>query len=178
MSVLETDRLRLRQLEPSDLDFAADMLGDAKVMCFYPARLTRDEARAWIDRQRVRYAQDGYGLWLVEHKASGDPVGQVGLMRQWVNRSPEPEIGYLIQRSVWRCGYASEAAGGVRDYALGVLRLPRVVSLIRSDNFPSQGVAAKIGMTRCGTAPHAGLEHLVYALDRRGWNARTPDDIR
>jgi len=55
MSVLETERLCLRQLEPSDLDFAADMLGDTEVMRFYPARLTRDESRAWIDRQRVRY---------------------------------------------------------------------------------------------------------------------------
>lgn len=178
MSVLETDRLCLRQLEPSDLDFVAGMLRDAEVMRFYPACLTRDEARAWIDRQRVRYTQDGYGLWLVEHKASGDPVGQVGMLRQWVNRSPEPEIGYLIQRSMWRCGYASEAAVAVRDYALGVLRLPRVVSLIRSDNLPSQGVAAKIGMTRCGTAPHAGLEHLVYALDRDGWSAGTRDELR
>ena len=178
MSVLETNRLRLRELESSDLDFAAEMLGDAEVMRFYPACLTRDETRDWIDRQRARYSQDGYGLWLVELKASGEPVGQVGLMRQWVHRSPEPEIGCLVHRPMWRRGYAAEAAGGVRDYALGVLGLPRVVSLVRPDNVPSQGVATKIGMTRQGTALHAFTPHLLYALDHSAWSVETTDDRR
>ena len=178
MSVLETTRLRLRELESSDLDFVAEMLGDAEVMRFYPARLTREETRDWIDRQRVRYTQDGYGLWMVELKASGEPVGQVGLMRQWVHRSPEPEIGYLVHRPMWRRGFAAEAAGGVRDYALGGLGLPRVVSLVRPDNLPSQGVATKIGMTRHGTALHAFTPHLLYILDRSVWSSEVTEGVR
>lgn len=40
--ILETARLQLRELVPSDLDFVAEMLADAEVMRYYPRRLTRD----------------------------------------------------------------------------------------------------------------------------------------
>jgi RimJ/RimL family protein N-acetyltransferase len=64
-AVLLTERLALRELLPSDLDFVASMLGDADTMRFYPRPYTREESAAWIDRQRRRYASDGHALWLV-----------------------------------------------------------------------------------------------------------------
>jgi RimJ/RimL family protein N-acetyltransferase len=41
-TVLETSRLRLRELVPEDLGFMAEMLADAEVMRYYPKRLTRE----------------------------------------------------------------------------------------------------------------------------------------
>ena len=39
--VLETQRLRLREIEPGDLDFLAALLGDPEVMRYYPQHLDR-----------------------------------------------------------------------------------------------------------------------------------------
>jgi RimJ/RimL family protein N-acetyltransferase len=162
--ILETERLVLRELVPSDLDFVTEMLADPEVMRFYPKRYSREEARVWLDRQRERYRRDGHGLWLVSDRATGEPRGQAGLLLQRVDRLDEPEVGYLIHQPYWRQGLASEAAGAVRDFAFETLRKPRVISLIRPDNVPSQGVARKLGMTLWKTSLHADLEHLVFSV--------------
>jgi ribosomal-protein-alanine N-acetyltransferase len=163
---LETERLLLRELEPGDVDFVAAMLDDPRVTRFYPKRYTREDAIGWIERQRTRYARDGYGLWLVLLRAEHIPVGQVGLLRQEVNGAPLPEIGYLLAHRYWGQGIATEAAIATRDYAFDQLHFDRVVSLIRPENLPSQGVARRVGMRTVGSTLHGGVEHLVFAVDR------------
>src|SRR5262249_12215178 len=79
---LTTARLRLREMGPRDLDFIASLVSDPEVMRFYPKLLTRDEAREWIDRRLRAYASHGYSFWLVEDRATGEPIGQVGLLPQ------------------------------------------------------------------------------------------------
>jgi [ribosomal protein S5]-alanine N-acetyltransferase len=162
---LETARLRMREIGEDDLAFVFSMLGDAEVMRFYPKRLDRDESAAWIQRQRARYANDGHGLWLVEERESGLPVGQVGLAMQVVAGFPEPrypEVGYLLHRPYWKRGYATEAAARVRDHAHRTLGYPNVISLIRPENEPSQAVARRIGMRVIGETIQASLPHLVF----------------
>jgi RimJ/RimL family protein N-acetyltransferase len=164
--VLETDRLALRELSLADLDFVAEMLADPEVMRFYPKRYSREESAGWIERQLERYLRDGHGLWLVVERETDEPVGQVGLTVQQVDGVAEPEVGYLVHRPFWRRGFAAEAAAATRDHAFRELDLPRVISLIRPENLPSQGVARRIGMQPVGRAMHAGIEHLVFARSR------------
>jgi [ribosomal protein S5]-alanine N-acetyltransferase len=163
---LGTARLVLRELDGEDLDFVASMLEDPRVTRFYPRRYTRADALAWIERQRVRYARDGYGLWLVLLRAEQVPVGQVGLLQQEVNGTPMPEIGYLLAHRYWGQGIATEAARATRDFAFEALHFDRVVSLIRPENLRSQAVARRLGMRPVGSTLHAGAEHLVFAVDR------------
>ena len=73
-------------------------------MLFWPKPYTRDEAEAWIRRQQERYAHDGYGYWLALDKASGQTIGQAGLLAQQVDRVEETGIGYIIHRPFWRRG--------------------------------------------------------------------------
>src|SRR5208282_5034154 len=134
--ILETPRLILREMSMDDLDFVAVMLADPEVMRYYPKCYTRDEAAAWVQRSMDRYARHGHGLWLVSDKATGQAVGQVGLVTQTVRGLEEREVGYLIHRPYWRQGLATEAATACRDYAVQVLGSQRVISLIRPENLP------------------------------------------
>ena len=163
--ILETRRLKLRELVPDDIDFLAEMLADAEVMRYYPKRLTRELSTEWIERQVARYKTDGHGLWLAEERESGAPVGQVGLVRQTINGAEECEVGYLIHQPYWRRSFATEGAQACRDYAFTTLHKPRVISLIRPENAASQGVARHLGMEVIGRAPHGGYEHLVFAVE-------------
>ena len=168
--VFETSRLLLREMSPTDLDFVATMMADADVMRYYPKRYSREESAQWVRRQMKRYKRDGHGLWLVTDKDSGRPLGQVGLMMQNVDGVKEAEVGYLIHAPYWRNGFATEAATATRDYAFETLHKPRVISLIRPVNVPSQGVARKMKMMPEKHTMHANLEHIVFAV--------TPEDLR
>lgn len=166
--VLQTSRLTLREMTRDDLDFVAEMLGDAEVMRFYPKVLTRDEAANWLERQLDRYARDGHGLWLVQDRRSGIPMGQVGLVLQTIEGEPEHEIGYLIHRPFWRQGYATEAAAGVRDLAFDTMGLTRLTSLVRPVNIPSLRTSLAIGHRPEKLVTFCDLEHFVMATQRPG----------
>ena len=163
--IFETPRLALREMTEEDLDFVAEMLADPEVMRYYPKCYSRQEADAWLRRMLDRYARDGHALWLVQDRITRQRLGQVGLLMQTVNGLAEAEVGYLIHRPFWRRGFAREAAAATRDYAFITLGKPHVISLIRPENLPSQGVARKLGMSaRPGTVPHGGFEHLVFEV--------------
>jgi ribosomal-protein-alanine N-acetyltransferase len=165
---LETPRTFMREILGNDLEFLLRMMSDPEVMRFYPKPSGEREVRDLIDRMRVRYREDGCGLWLLVDRESGQPLGRVGLVRQPVNGADEFEIGYMVDRPFWRRGLATEAALAVRQYAFEERRLPRVVSLIRPENLPSQGVARKLGMQVVGTCEVMGFDHHVFAVSRPG----------
>lgn len=164
--VLETERLSLREMAMADLDFVAAMLANPEVMRFYPSVLSRQESQAWIERQLRRYSEHGHGLWLAVEKATGEPVGQIGLMTQEVEGRSEPEIGYLLDQKFWHRGFATEAGLAVRRHAFSTLDKPRVVSLIRAVNLPSQAVARRLGMEPEREVLFRELPHLLFSVSR------------
>jgi ribosomal-protein-alanine N-acetyltransferase len=165
--IIETDRLRLREMEVADLDFIATMLADAEVMRHYPATYNRSEAQGWVERQRKRYAEHGHGLWLAIDRATGQPVGQIGLLLQEVEGKLEPEIGYLLHKPFWHQGLATEAGLGVRRYAFGSPNRSRVISLIRPANAPSQAVARRLGMSLEKEVTFLKRPHFVFSVSRQ-----------
>jgi ribosomal-protein-alanine N-acetyltransferase len=167
MPILETDRLLLRELVPEDVDALAAVLSDPETMRYYPAPLDRAGVAEWIERNRRRYADAGYGLWAMVLKASGEVVGDCGLTRQTVDGTDEIEIGYHVRRDLWGRGYASEAARACHGYGFGRLDADRLISLIRPENLPSRRVAEKTGLSLWKEVMWRNLPHCVYAIRRQ-----------
>ena len=76
------------------------------------------------------------------------------------------EVGYVLERTHWRQGLATEAAAACRDYAFDVIRVDRVIALVRVGNEPSAGVAGKIGLVLWKHTTRAGLDHFVFSMAR------------
>jgi RimJ/RimL family protein N-acetyltransferase len=76
----------------------------------------------------------------------------------------EVELGYDFRSDHWNQGFATEAAGAVRDFAFGSLRLPRLVSVIRVGNRASRRVAEKIGMKLNKEISRSGQPCWGYAI--------------
>ncbi|HXZ78700.1 MAG TPA: GNAT family N-acetyltransferase [Terriglobales bacterium] len=167
--VLETPRLFLRRLTLSDSEALFAVLGDPITMQFYPEPLTRQGVQRWIERNLERYENDGYGLWGIALKTSGQLVGDCGLVRQLVEGRPEIEVGYHVRRDQWRRGYATEAARACIDYAFRNLRVSRVISLIRPENLPSRRVAEKNGLEIDHQIPWHHVPHIIYAIGEQEW---------
>ncbi len=146
-TILTTDRLFLREMTQGDLPALAAILQDEQTMYAYNGAFSEAETQTWLTRQLERYQKDGFGLWAVCLKESGDMIGQTGITTQPVEESIVPEIGYLLNRAYWHQGYAAEAAIACKQYAFTVLGIDEIYSIIRETNLPSMNVAIKNGMT-------------------------------
>lgn len=161
-AILHTDRLVLRELNPTDLDFVAAMLAHPDVSRHYDGVFTSGDAEKWMNRQVERYRCDGHGLWLASNRRTGEPVGQIGLALQEVEGVLRAEIGWLLERSHWGRGYATEGARAVRDAARDRWNYGSVISLIRPANLPSQRVALRIGQERMREVEFNGATNLLF----------------
>jgi [ribosomal protein S5]-alanine N-acetyltransferase len=166
MPVLETQRLSLREFQLEDLDALAAILSDRETMRYYPMSFDRAAVADWIQRNRTRYANDGYGLWAMILKSTCELIGDCGLVRQSVDAVDEIEIGYHVRGDLWNQGYASEAARACRDFGFANLEVDRLISLIRPENIASRRVAEKNGMTVWKEVTRVDLLHYVYAIKR------------
>ena len=167
--VLETERLILRYLTADDVGVMFAVIGDAETMKYYPQPLTGDDAQRWIDRSLERYRADGYGLFAVVLKSTGEVIGNCGLMRQEVEGESMLEVGYHFRREHWGRGYATEAARGCMAYAFEHLKAERIVSLILPENLPSRRVAERNSMSVERQVMFHGLPHLMYAMKREDY---------
>ncbi len=165
-TILETQRLRLREFEVEDAPALALVLSDPEAMRYYPAPLTAEQVDEWIARNRRRYNGDGVGLWAMVLKATGEMIGDCGITRQAVEGELLYEIGYHLRRDCWHQGFATEAARACRDWGFANLQAGRLISLIRPENTPSQRVAERNGMTFWKTVEWRGLRHYVYSTTK------------
>ena len=157
MTELNTDRLLLRQWREADREAWAALCADTEVMEFLSSNRDRATSDMAIDRWQLRIEEQGWSFWAVELKRTGEFIGMAGLQ---VPAEPHPylpctEIGWRLAREYWGCGYASEAARCVLDFAFTDLRLLEVVASTAVGNKRSSAVMQRIGMS----GPEATFVH-------------------
>jgi RimJ/RimL family protein N-acetyltransferase len=165
-TALETARLQLRLFAERDVDALAAMYADAETMRYVGEGKTFNRHETWraVSSMLGHWLLRGYGMWAVELKGTGEMIGRAGFLNPegW----PGFELGWMIAKPYWGRGYATEAAEAALAYAYRDLDKPRVISLIRRDNFPSIRVAEKIGAQLDGEVEVLGAPALVYACTR------------
>jgi len=180
---LETPRLRLRSWRDSDLpDFAA-INADPRVMEFLPTVLTREETGAAVERIVSHIEDHGFGLWAVEVVGRKGCAGFVGLSvpRFEAPFIPSVEVGWRLAYDVWGRGLATEAAAAALDDGFDRMGFDEVVSFTVTENYRSQRVMQKLGMTR---SPDEDFDHpllppgrrlrrhVLYRLSQSAWKDR------
>ena len=165
-TILETERLVLREFTADDADAMVLVLSDPETMKYYPAPLDRKGTQHWIERNLGRYVNDGVGLWAMVLKTTGETIGDCGIIRQLVEDEYLYEIGYHLRRDQWGKGLATEAAIACREWGFANLKADRLISLIRPENVPSRRVAERNGMTIWKEVAWREINHCVYAVER------------
>jgi len=172
-AILETARLRLREMTDDDLPALRRILHDPQVMVAYEGAFSDEESLAWLRRMQERYREDGFALWAVVLGDSGEMIGQCGISRQRIDDDVVTEVGYLFQRAYWHRGYALEAAAACRDWAFATQPIDELYAKVRSTNTASMNVAIRLGMTvrRTFTTHYRGVDmpHLAFAVSRDVW---------
>lgn len=144
--IIETPRLLLRQMTHGDVPALLAVFCDVEAMRYYPAAFDEARMQAWVDWNMRSYEARGYGLWAMILRATGEVIGDCGLVSQQVDGVQEVEVGYHVRRDQWGQGLATEAALACVHYGFTTIGCRRLVSLINPLNVPSRRVAEKIGM--------------------------------
>jgi len=169
--ILETKRLILREMDQRDYGALFAVLADSDIMEHYPYTFDEARVRNWITRNMDRYRKDGFGLWAVVLKETGEMIGDCGITMQPIHGQMLPEIGYHIRADHQRKGYASEAAAACIRYAFEKHNFPAVYSYMKYTNIPSQKTAMKNGMVFLEEYPDPdnGIT-CVYGITIEQWN--------
>jgi [ribosomal protein S5]-alanine N-acetyltransferase len=178
---LETERLYLRRMDDTDLEFFIGIHSDPEVSRYIGAGNPRPQAETeqWFQDIQDSYGNAELGQLTVIRKSDGARIGRCGLSdaviekietpgrlrKGWffsahapigVDFVQLPELGYTFGRDHWGKGYATEAARAVFEYAQSRLAYPTIMSVIHAENAGSRAVAMKFGVRYVDNVELAG----------------------
>lgn len=160
-TVLETERLVLREFVPEDAPFVLALLNSDGWLRHIGDRNVRTEAQAvkyLQDRLMPSYAQHGFGLYAVARKDTRELLGMCGLIRR--DTLPAPDLGFAFLPEHEGQGYAHEAAAAALRHGFEALGMARILAITLPGNERSLRLLRKLGFADAG--PHqAGGEALM-----------------
>jgi RimJ/RimL family protein N-acetyltransferase len=165
-ATIETPRLRLRRPDISDAARIAGLYAEPDVTRFISGRpSTREQSWGRLLRQIGHWAAFGYGFWIVERRADGQFVGEVGFGEFRRDLEPRiegiPEAGWVLLPAAAGQGFATEAMRAALAWLdlSGVYR--STYCIVDPEHAASLRVASKLGYRDAVSARHAGLPAVV-----------------
>ncbi len=145
--ILETERLVLREFNLTDSEFIYNLVNTPNWLEFigYKNVRTIGDAAQYLQNGPIKsYHENGYGLWLVQLKSTGTPIGMCGL----INRETleDIDIGFAMLPNYSGMGYGFEIASATMSYAKNILKLNKIVAITSPNNIVSIKLLNKIGL--------------------------------
>jgi RimJ/RimL family protein N-acetyltransferase len=149
--ILETKRLILREMLPSDAEALFEMDSNPNVHKYlWNKPLTSiDQVYEYIEKVRNQYLENNIGRFVVVLKETNELVGWAGLKynTEMVNNKIHfYDIGYRLNEKFWGNGYASEASYAWLDYGFNVMKIKIMEAAAHTDNIASNIILQKIGL--------------------------------
>lgn len=177
MTTLETSRLVLRPWTVDDAAALFPVFADHESMQYWntPPSTGVEELRAGI-RRSLAVAIEHHMAWAVILRQTAQPVGFVNYHHRDV-QNRRLEIGYILARSLWRKGIASEAVSSLLSHCFNQLGAYRVEATVSPENAPSIKFLMKLGFifeggpmrARSWTSDGRSLDALMFALLAPDW---------
>jgi len=152
--LLLTARLRLRPHAPGDYPSCKALWQHPDTIRFIGG-VGQSDQEVWF--RLLRYGGMwpllGYGFWVFEDLATGQFVGEGGLMdarRELAGLQDIPEAGWALMPHMGGRGLATEAMDAVLGWADAQLAADRTGCIIDPGNSASLRVAAKLGYVESG----------------------------
>lgn len=165
--VIETSRLRLRGHTPQDFSASFAMWSDPALTRFIGPPSSESQAWSRILTYVGHWSLMGYGYWLVEERATGAFVGELGFADFRRDIDPPilntPEAGWALVPAMHGKGYATEALRAALSWASDHLRSKQTVCIISPENVASIHLASKCGYRRSCEAMFKGEEVILFA---------------
>jgi|GEM_PF-598538 len=149
MVYLETDRLVIRDLRASDLEYHHALISNDEVMYYiqdiqcHSLKESQDNLEFCITESKLPDRKHYFlGIFLKDETH----VGSIGFTILEKGDSGNAELGYFIHKKFWNKGYTSEAAKCVIDFGFKKVRLKKFTTGCVYDNDKSEAIMKKMGM--------------------------------
>lgn len=164
--ILETERLRLREFTLEDTAFIIELLNTPGWLQFIGDRnvRTEEQAAAYLQNGPIKsYAENGFGLLLVETKDDATPIGMCGILKR--ANLDTPDIGFAFLPRFNGQGYAFEVASALLSYAKVHLSMPTVSAITLPHNGRSIRLLERLGFKfiKPFCFPNSEEELLLYS---------------
>ena len=166
-TILETERLLLREYGEEDAEAFFKLNTDPEVLRFVPDKALQSVEQArqiLIDHPIADYRKHGFGRGACILKSTGDNIGFAGL--KYLEELGEVDVAYRLMPAYWGQGLATEVALASVRYGLADLDLKRIVGLVMPDNVASVRVLEKAGLRFVETVTFWGHEFSKYIITR------------
>ena len=146
-SILETERLSLREFNTADAAFIIQLLNSKGWLKFIGDRhiKTLEQAENYLTNGPMKsYSVNGFGLSMVELKNTHTPIGMCGLIKR--DNLPDIDIGFAFLEEFMGNGYAFEIAQATINFAKENLQEETILAITIPTNVRSINLLKKIGM--------------------------------
>lgn len=163
-----SERLNYREVVASDVENWIDFFEKNNKLQFLgidTSLSSKELAQEWIDRQLLRYSEEGYGHLIVSKNDTNEIIAMGGILPRMINNTAEFEIAYSVKPNFWGNGYATEIAKQLKSFAIENNLHHRVISMIHPENIESINVAKKNGMQKAFEHSYMGMPVEVYSVE-------------
>ena len=147
--IIETERLRLREMEMNDTSLLLQLRSDDRVMKYMAKEpiQTIDEARKMIRDILTAFRKRESIYWAITLKDTDHFIGAGGYWR-WVKQYFRAEIGFQLLPAYWRKGYMKEALGAMIQYGFDKMGLHRIEADVDPRNIASIALLENLGFKK------------------------------
>jgi ribosomal-protein-alanine N-acetyltransferase len=156
-TVLESERLFLREFEPDDAQLLSELNGSPDVVKHVLVRKEPDldaSVQSVLRCSNYYHLHPGLGVWPTILKDGNRFIGWTCLKH--LESTTEIEIGYRYLREFWNRGFCTEISKNLLTYGFEKLNLPKIVAVVHPENLASLRVLEKLGMQSVTKAQYYG----------------------
>lgn len=154
----ETDRIRLRALEPEDLELLYNLENDSSLWhtTHTTAPYSNYVLRQYIESNSADLFVDKQLRLVIELKKGQIAIGMIDLF-DFSPMNLRAEVGVIVASEYQQQGFAKEAVEAMVSYALGYVKLHQLYAYVSEENKASIAL-----FTSCGFEVKARLVDWVY----------------
>jgi ribosomal-protein-alanine N-acetyltransferase len=168
---VETERLILREILPTDIDgmFALDSDPEVHKYLGNKTVTNKEQIVELINFIRQQYVDHGIGRWAIIDKRTNEFIGWTGLKFVTALTNDHKnyyDLGYRLIKKYWGKGIATETAHVSLEYAFSTLNIDEIYAAASIENEGSNKILNKIGMNFIETFYYEDIKCNWYKMDK------------
>jgi [ribosomal protein S5]-alanine N-acetyltransferase len=173
--ILTTPRLILRTAVEQDIPMMhARVFGDSEVMRYvFQGGPMTEQRTAEVMRKFFTFGDSLTGIAVLAEKTADNIVGFAGLFPSEPLGVNDFEIGFVLARSAWGRGIATEIGEAQLAFGFEKLNCARLLGLADPRNQPSIHALEKLGLRYLKDVTEPGrAERSVFCIENEEWRKR------